>query len=322
MAKVVNAATTYAAKGNREALANAIYNIDPSDRPFMTLIGERDTSNRTFDWQTEKLPTVNTGNAQQEGFELARSAATMTTRATNVTQISSRDVTVSGSQEAADAAGKRGEMAHQMALIGKALLRDMESILCSAQARVDGEDSTPTARKTRAFEHWITTNATYGTGGAAAVSATAALTDGSAYRLFTENLLGQAMETAYTNGAEPTVMLMGPWAKRKFSTFTGRAAARFTADADEIIGAADYYLSDFGEIKCLPSRWVRPRTILGIDPGYAKTVYYRRLKKTDIATIGDADTKMLVVEYGLEVSNEAAHFKLADIQPTSADAAT
>ena len=33
----------------------------------------------------------------------------------------------------------------------------------------------------------------------------------------------------------------------------------------------------------------------------------------DISTIGDAETKMIVVEYGLEVSNEAAHGVVADL---------
>jgi hypothetical protein len=312
VAKVTNAFTTYSAKGNREALANAIYNIDPADRPFMQAIGERDVSNRSFDWQTESLPTVNKSNKQQEGFELSRSAATPTVRQTNVCQISSRDATVAASQEAADAAGKKGEMSHQIALSGKALLRDMESILVSEQARADGDDSTPTARATRGFEHWLTTVASYGATGASPVSATAAITDGT-QRAFTETLLADSMQASYENGGEPSMLMMGPFAKRKFSAFTGRSNSRVKIDADEIVAAADYYLSDFGELMAVPSRWVRTRTVFGIDPEYAKVAYYRRLRKTDIAKIGDADTKMLVTEYGLEVSNEKAHFKIADL---------
>jgi len=107
MAKVTNSFTSYSATANREDLSQTIYNIDPFDTPFMSAAGRRNVKNRIFDWQTESLPNVDTANAQLEGFELSRSAATATVRVSNTTQISSRDATVSGSQESSDAAGKR-----------------------------------------------------------------------------------------------------------------------------------------------------------------------------------------------------------------------
>ena len=98
MAKVTNAFTTYQAVGNREDLSNAIYNIDPFDTPVMSAIRRRNVKNRIFDWQTENLPIVNPNNAQQEGFVLANAPAQPTIRQNNVTQISERDATVSGTQ--------------------------------------------------------------------------------------------------------------------------------------------------------------------------------------------------------------------------------
>jgi hypothetical protein len=319
MAKVTNAFTTYAAKGNREDLADAIYNIDPFDRPFMSIIGSRNATNRTFDWQTEALPALDRSNAKEEGFELSRAAATPTVRQSNVCQISSRDATVTGSQQSANPAGKRSEMSHQMALVGKALMRDKEAILCSEQPRNDGEDTTPTARKTRGAEHWIMTNTSYGAGttpGANPSSPTAPITDASTPRDFTEILLTDVIQMAYENGAEPSVLLMGPYQKRVFSTFKGRADSERAVPVNEVIAAVDIYKSDFGNMKALPSRWVRTKTVLGIDPQYFKQANYRRLETSDIAKIGDAETKMLVTEYGLECSNEKAHFKIADLTTT------
>jgi hypothetical protein len=315
MAKVTNAFTTYAATSNREDLADAIYNIDPADRPFMTLIGKRTATNRTFDWQTESLPTLDRNNAKQEGFELQRSAGTPTQRISNVCQISERDATVSGSQEAANPAGKRSEMSHQMALAGKALMRDVEAILCSEQARNDGEDTTPTARKTRGAEHWITSNVSYGATGANPTSATAVVTDGT-QRDFTELLLADTIQKAYETGGEPNTLLMGPYQKRVFSTFNGRADSERAVPVDAVLAAVDIYKSDFGNMKALPSRWVRTRTVLGIDPSYFKHATYRKLDRSPIAKIGDAETEMLVTEYGLECSNEKSHFKLADLSTT------
>lgn len=312
MPKVTNAFTTYMAKGNREDLANAIFNIDPVDTIFISMSDTRDISNVMFDWQTEKLPAVNGSNAMVEGFTAVRGPSTPTVRVGNVAQLSERDATVSGTQNAADAAGKgEGEMAHQMALAGKALKRDMETILLSAQPYNAGADDT-TPRTTRGLEHWITTNAFYGATGANPVSATATVTDGTP-RAFTEAVLGDAIQSAYDKGAEPDHLLMGSYIKRVFSTFEGRSASRINIEPDQILAAADFYLSDFGELKAYPSRYMRPRTVIGWDPEYSKIAYYRKMVRRDLGIIGDADTKLILSEYGLQMSNEAAHFKIADL---------
>lgn len=314
MAKVTNAFSTYSATANREQLSNVIYNIDPFDTPIMNGIGRRNVSGRIFDWQTENLPAVNTSNAKEEGFELSRSAATATVRVSNTTQISSRDATVAGSQEASDAAGKRSEMAHQLALNSKALKRDMESILSQNQARAAGNDS-GTARKTRAIEHWITTNKSYGSGGANPASETANVTDGT-LRTLTETMFNDVIESAYTNGAEPKLAVVYPSLKRKISSFTGRSGTQIPVSKAEVVNSVDLYRSDFGDIKIIPSRWVRNRTVLLLDPEYCALAYFRNFQTVDIAKIGDADTKMLVVEWGVEMRNEAAHAKIADVQAT------
>ena len=45
------------------------------DTPVMSAIRRRNVKNRTFDWQTEFLPTVNPNNAQAEGFVLSNNPA-------------------------------------------------------------------------------------------------------------------------------------------------------------------------------------------------------------------------------------------------------
>lgn len=310
MAKVTNAFETYQAKGNREDLSNIIYNISPTDTPIMTAIGRRNVSNVTFDWQTESLPAVDAANAMEEGFELSRSTSTATVRQNNVSQISKRDATVSGSQQSANSAGRADEMAHQMAMASKALKRDMETILSGKQAKNAGASGT--ARTTRGIEHWITTNASRGTSGAAAASDTAAMTDGT-QRAFTETLLKSVLQTAYTNGAEPTVIVVGPVNKMKISDFTGRSSARQNVAAERIQQAVTVYASDFGDLKVVPSRFSRERTALLLDPEFAKVAFYRNFQTTDMAKVGDADTKMVLAEWGLEMSNEAAHAAVFDL---------
>ncbi|BAQ90401.1 major head protein [uncultured Mediterranean phage uvMED] len=308
MAKVTNAFDTYSATADREQLSDVIYNISPQATPFMSAIGKNSIKNVVFDWQTENLPTPS-GAGQLEGFELARSASVATSRVSNVAQISSRDATVTGSQQASDPAGKKSEMAHQLAIMAKALKRDMETALCQKGAKTTGNATT--ARVTGGFESWITSNVSRGTNGAGNGGG-AAPTDGT-QRALTEALLKSVLQSCFSNGGEPSLAICGPVNKQKISGFTGRASARQMIDANTVEASVSIYASDFGELKIVPSNFSRERSLLLVDPDYAKVSYLRDFKTVDISTIGDAETKMIVAEYGLEMSNEAAHGIVADL---------
>jgi hypothetical protein len=324
MAKVANAVTTYAATGNREDLSNNIYNIDPFDTPLFNSAGRRNVTNRTFDWQTEKLPAVDGDNARQEGFELNRAPGQATTRVHNVCQISSRDATVSGSQEEANHAGRPSEMGAQMALKSKALKRDMEVILSSAQPLVFGDDSgTPVPRRTRGLIHWIKTNAFWPSAEAGftlpATETAAFPTVASGNRIeFTEGVLGAMMERGYKGGAEVKLLVSGPTLKRQLSTFKGRDTTNVIVGKTEVVMTVDIYVSDFGRLKALPSRWMDANTVLLMDPAFVKIAYYRSLRSVQIAKIGDAETRMILAEWGVEVGNEAAHAVLIGAKASTA----
>jgi hypothetical protein len=308
MAKVTNAFDTYTATADREELSDVIYNISPTATPFMSAIGRTNVNNVQFDWQTESLPTAS-GTGKLEGFELSRSAATATVRESNVCQISSRDATVTGTQNASDAAGKRSEMAHQLALMAKVLKKDMEVALTGNTAKNAGNATT--VRQTGGFETWIETNVSRGTNGAGAGNG-AAPTDGT-QRAFTEAMIKSVQQSAFTNGGEPSMLIVGPHVKSVVSGFTGRTQARQMIDANTIEASVSIYSGDFGELQVVPTNVSRARTAMLVDPDFAKVAYLRDFTTTDISTIGDAETKMLLVEYGLEMSNEKAHGLVADL---------
>jgi len=318
--KVTNAFTTYNAQANREDLSNAIYNIDPFDTPVMSAIRRRNVKNRIFDWQTEFLPVVNLANAHYEGFQLNASTAQPTVRRNNVTQISERDATVSGSQEEADAAGKGSEMAHQMALASKVLKSDMESILCSRQPRNDGNDTGPTARTTEGFSHWLGRAVDKNSNVAAAVApgtvitglpvaatdAFAAIAAGSQVTI-TEQMLGDAMQQAYTNGGSPSMWIVPPGPKRTISSFTGRSTTQVLVGKTEVVSTIDVIATDFGRVKVAPSRWLATDVGLLLDPDYAAVAFFRAFRQFLMARVGDAETRMIVAEWGLEMRNPLAH---------------
>ena len=308
MAKVTNAFDTYTATADRESLSDTIYNISPMSTPFMSSIGKTNVKNVQFDWQTEALPTAS-GTGQLEGFELSRAASTATVRESNVCQISSRDATVTGTQNASDAAGKRTEMAHQLAIMAKSLKRDMETALCSKVAKASGNATT--ARQTGGFETWTETNVSRGTNGAGAGNG-AAPTDGT-QRAFTETILKAVQQLCFANGGEPSMLICGPHVKSVVSGFTGRSSARQMIDANTVEASVSIYAGDFGELQVVPSNFSRSRSALFVDPDFAKVAFLRDFETIDISTVGDATTKMIVVEYGLEVSNEKAHGIAADL---------
>jgi hypothetical protein len=329
MAKVANAYTTYQAGGNREDLSDRIYNIDPFDTPGVSMIGRRNVKNRTFDWQTENMPVVDANNAQEEGFELVRSPAQPVVRQTNLTQISKRDATVSASQEASDAAGKNSEMAHQMAMKSKALKCDVEVIAFSRQAK-SSDDSTTGIRKTESIPHQIAraadkagsqgTHVFGGTSTPLPTTSTAVWTAPTAVP-FTELMLGDAMAKAYADGAEPTRLIVPYNIKRSLVFFKGRESTQVLVGKTEVVATVDVIATDGGRVTAMPSRWLPSDLGMLIDPEYARLAFFRNFRQYPIAKIGDAETRMIIVEWGTQVDSGLAHIVFNGISAITAPAA-
>jgi len=324
MPQISGTYTTYQAKGNREDLSNSIYNIDPFDTPILSMARRRNAKNRTFDWQTEFLPAVDPNNAQIEGFDLVRSNSTPTTRLTNVAQISKRDATVSGSQEEADAAGKGSELGHQMAMASKVLKSDIEVIASSRQARDDGADP-GTPRKTEAICHWIArAKDKLANPGAAVIGVTAGLpvlaTDafpavaGASQVALVETMLGDAMQKAFTNGAHPDTWIVPPGIKRTVSTFEGRSSTQVLVGKTEVVATVDVIATDFGRVKVMPSLWIPTDVGLILDADYLAIAYYRNFRSYPLAKTGDAETRMILAEWGVEMRNPLAHILMNGIK--------
>ena len=57
----------------------------------------------------------------------------------------------------------------------------------------------------------------------------------------------------------------------------------------------------------MPNRFQRERDAFLISPEYAKVSYLRNFQVSTLGKTADAETKHLVVEMGLEMTQEAAH---------------
>jgi len=311
MAIIANTHETYAAVGRREDLSNTIYNIAPSDTPFMSMIGKAKATNTLAEWQVDSLDAA-AANAQKEGDDFAFDPVVATERLGNYTQISRKTVIVSGSQQAGKNAGRDSEMAYQLAKSSKALKKDMELALTGKVAKAAG--SSGTARTLGGMETWLKTNVSRGAGSPAGSGAGggAAPVDAQTKRALTEALLKTVIQSCYSSGGDPSVVMVGPVNKGKISAFEGRESARQMIAKDAIQGAAHLYSSDFGELKIIPSRLSREQSCFVLDPEYWKVAYYRDFKQEEVAKTGDAIKRALLVEYTLIAANEKASGIVAD----------
>ena len=314
MAIVTNTFQTYGAKGIREELANTISNISPEETPFQSNIGSESVSNTFFEWQTDSLAATST-TAVLSGDDVSSfDSVAATTRLGNYTQIRRRTVIVEDRMGAVDTAGRADELAYQVAKRGKELKRDIEAVLLDNNARVAGNSST--APETAGLPAWLISNTNFNaTGGADPTGdGTDGRTDGT-QRAFTEAMVKDVMQKAWTAGGSPSILMTGPYNKTVASGFAGIAETR-VAGSDSpttIIGAADIYVSDFGNLSMVPNRFQRERDAFILDPEYAAVCYLRPITLVELAKTGDAEKRMLITEFGLKVENEAAHGIVADL---------
>ena len=289
---------TYDATAIREDLSDVIYDISPTDTPFMSSIaGKGSVSNTLFEWQTEALASAVINNYHVEGADAGTAATTVTARVTNQTQISKKVVEVSGSHEAVNNAGKKSELAHQLAKASKELKRDMEGSLLADNAAAAGNATT--ARETRGAAHFITTNVTD------------AGTTGTHAAMVEADVLAAA-EAVWTAGGEASTILLGATNKKLITAMSGRAdAVRTVADNNMTIqNSVDIYVSDFGTYNIVMDRFCDQDVVYFLDHDMWSVDYLRDFQTVDIARAGDGEKKMLLVEYGLRCGNEAANAKI------------
>jgi hypothetical protein len=309
MAIYADSYETFDSNNKREDLANVIYNISPTETPFMSSIGTGSASGTKHEWQTDSLAAP-AANLVIEGDDSPSRALVATSRLLNYTQISTKPVVVTGTQEVVNKAGVSSEMAYQIAKAGKELKRDMELDMTGKQAAAAG--SSGTGRASRAYESWITTNELHGATGS--TSDVGAVVDGT-QRVLTESLLKSNLKSCYDQGGNPDLLLVGSFNKQKVSGFTGNSTRMDMAEDRSLVATIDVYVSDFGEVRVVADRILRSsgRTALVVDTEMWEVAYLRPFGVQDLAKTGDAEKKQLLVEYTLVAKNEAANGKIADL---------
>lgn len=322
MTQVAGTLDTFDLTGMAEDVEDVIWNISPTDTPALTMGARKKATATNHQWQTDSLAAASSNKAV-EGDDAAYTTAAGTTMLSNRLQITQKTVLVSGTADAVRKYGRKEEFAYQLMKRGKEMKRDIEFTIVSNQASSAG--GSQTARQAAGWESMIagnrilsaTTNSTGTTPGYAS-GEWGAPTDGTTAAL-DETTLVSALSAAWTDGGDPSVIMVGTTQKRNIARFAGATAYagvsvnQGRAAQAVVIGGVDLYISDFGEHKVVMNRYMRSRTLFCIDPDHVSTAWLRPIKYTALAKTGDAEKGQLLCEWTPVMENPDAHAKVQDL---------
>lgn len=332
MAVASDTVQTFAMVGIREDLSDTISNISPRDTPFYSAARKGSCKNRNPEWQKDSLANPDPTNAAVEGDTVSNDAGSHPTRLKNYVQLFDKVIEVSSTAQAVDAAGRENELAYQTMKKGLELKRDMEMALTGNIASVAGNAST--AGKLGGVESWLTSNDSRGSGGSqggfnTGTGLTVAATDGTG-RTFTEALLKTVLQLTYNSGGDASMIMVTPAHKQVASSFSG-IATQYRENSGvrqaTILGAAGVYVSDFGELKIVPNRFMgyssgRSATnglystgapALVLDMSKWSVLALQPMKTVALAKQGHSDRRMIATEVTLKCHDEAANGIVSDL---------
>ena len=317
MSAPANTITTLNTIGIREDLEDVIYRVAPEETPFVSNIGTAKAMQTYHEWQTETLANPSATNAALEGDAFTPAAGNFTTRIGNYCQISTKVYGVSRTDEIVKKAGRASELNRQKLLKAIECRKDVEMRVIGNYA--SNAESGGTARKTAGALAWITTNTSVGSGGSNggfSAGVVSAATNGT-LRNFAESQVKAVQSACFSSGGKPTMAFMGPTSKQEFSAFTGIAQIRKDAPGEKqatIVGAADVYVGDFGNLTLMPHPYGLTRDCLIIDPKMWAMGILDGYKSKPVPTATDGEQYSLTFEGCLVSRNEKASGVVRDIQ--------
>ena len=326
MAIVTGSTITYgvgSAGGNREDLEDVIWALDPFENYCLQNFDRVDASATYHEWELDTLVAAGT-NRQIEGDAESYTSITSPTRAGNYCQIVSKQFLVSGTQEVVAKAGRKSEVMRQLKKQMRELKNDMEYALVVNQASSAGGSAT--ARSMGSMESWIPSTDNSGNGVRATTSASAstaafaagvvaAPTDGTTTGALTEAKFKEALNLAWTDGGDASVILVNTTQRAAISGLSGIATKTTQIPNNKvravIQASADFYVSDVGIHQIVLHRHVRASVVLCIDPSMWAVAFLRSPFSEEMAKTSDGHKRAMRAELTLVCRNHNANAKVA-----------
>lgn len=316
----------------REDVMNKIWDISKIPLPFTDMIGSEKHDNSYAEWTLDALAAVDLTNAVVDGSDASGNDTAVGTRVGNRSQISDKVVRVSFRADASNVIGRAKELAYQLSRRQQELKRDVEAIALSNQASV-ADNGNATAGKVGGLPSWLVTTHINGTAGGFDTSTGLTVARTSvAKSALTETKLKLAIETIYTQGGDPSILMTRPAVISRISEYLFSSSARIATITNELenganaataVGAVNVYVSDFGTLKFVPNRLQQlhdtdRNDVFILDPAYLALSYMGGYRTETLAKTGLAENRQMSVDWTLKVFNEKALGIIGDIDGAAA----
>jgi len=315
----------------REDLLEQITNISPYDTPFVSQAPKVGCKHIYHQWLIDSLGSQAGLNGSVEGADWALDTTTVPTRVFNVTMILRKDIGLSESQRAVDTAGFADQYAYEVQKATKELAIRLETCVFANLSTATGASGT--ARVMKGLQSFIVTNtALAGTNGGTLGDATH---DG----IVSVGDFNDMLNAIYSQGGNPEQVYVSPKVKRQVSAFTVPGAAAGTPHARNIaavdrklVGAIDFYDSDFGLIQIVLDRWVPESTntttatasatatggqMFFLSRAINRLAWLRPVHHELVGKRGDSVAGLVVGEVTLEVLSEKANGRILSVNNKS-----
>ena len=318
--------------GIREDLEDVIWDLFPEDTWAVSNLDKVDATAPTHEWLGQVLAAA-AANIGVEGDDASFTSLTSPSRYGNYCQILSKTFLVSDTAEATRRAGRGSEVARGAMVKMRELKRDLEYAITRNAIGTAG--GATTGRSMAGMETWIggyLNNAFVGTtvtASTAVMSTTTANTcttpvtssgvpgtaptDGTTTAALTATNLNYALQGAWSNGGNPSVILAAANNKAAIDGFTSIATRMVDIDASTqapIIGAANVYVSDFGRHTVVLHRYMRSVTTICLDPNFWAVGFLRRPMARELARTGDGTKYQIITEATLVSRNWQSSSKI------------
>lgn len=324
------------AAGNiHEDMMNEIFDISPIDQEFTDRIGSDTCTNQEKSWTTHALRAVNVDNARVDGADVDQDDSSTGTRVKNQSQLMDTEVQISTGSQAVDSVADLGSLAEQIMYRQQELRRDSEGQFLTEQAsQIDDGATVPGI--SGAYFAFVATNTDFGaTGSDGGYNSGTGLVDAptaGTTRALTETQVRDVQQQAYKSGGKPSVMMMIPDLKSRWSEYLFTSSARVgtlqtqtDAEGATAVGSVDFYVTDFGTLEIVPNRIMQPeddtpaseRTNVGlIDPSMWAAGYLQGYNVKPLGSTGHSDKRLMSVYRTLMALNEASSGAIRDIDYT------
>lgn len=319
----------------RENFSDIVATIDPTEVPVQANIGRIEISNpEGYEHQLDSLNTpTNAGFEDGFDFEDLTSALTTRVRLKMRAQVQAKAIKISNRLEETDKAGVDSEISYQLARRAEDMRRDCENTITTLREPVPS--AAGIAPLTGGIPSWLTTNVDYNTQNAPTLGADGEpnWTAGTATaRGITETALLALLRGSYDAGGNIDMWSVSPAVKQLMSLFFFTANARIATQYQDagakpgrglqVVGAVDFYVSDFGVIAIVPNRFHNdPADIFMLDTDMWEIGTFRGYEVHEMGLMGDYQSYMLVHDFGLVSRDEAASALFAEASQTIAMAA-